>query len=192
MTCRHRRGDPACSKYPRFLKEEADKEILRRVADGELVPVDSPDSGKYDISRIERVGPHLVVEATYPNCTKCAYEGRKVMVFLNITEIDAIRWKRIDPHFRDPTLKYPLSEAPPPVARFPANDAGWRDAVAYAKGKVPGDDTDNLLALVDAIDRVLEEGGKRDVLPSACPLVDALYGLASRSKFLREALEDAL
>lgn len=99
----------------------------------------SPDSTKYSIERAEEVGPHLILEVLYPNCAKCAFEG-KVMVFLHTSTIDALIWKRIDPHFRAPLVagastvsSKSKKEAPSPSARFPANTQGWSDAVEYAR-----------------------------------------------------------
>ena len=58
------------------------------------------------------------------------------MVFLNVTEVQVLKWRRIDPHFRDPAATRKPSEAPPPAARFPATPEGWTDAVAYARSKL--------------------------------------------------------
>jgi hypothetical protein len=55
------------------------------------------------------------------------------MVFLNITEIQALKWKEIDPHFRDD--KNTVTAAPSPAARFPASPQGWSDAIEYARTK---------------------------------------------------------
>ncbi len=96
----------------------------------------TPDADKYELIEVERVGPHLVMKVRYPNCKKCSYEGNKVMVFLNVTESNALRWRRIDPHFRDPALKREPWEAPPPASRYPASAEGWSDALAFARGKV--------------------------------------------------------
>jgi hypothetical protein len=71
----------------------------------------------------------------YPNCAACAYEGSKILVLLNRTLKDAIKWRRIDPHFRDPAKQAGPLEAPGPAARFPGSRDGWIDAIAYARGK---------------------------------------------------------
>ncbi len=86
---------------------------------------------------MEVVGPHLVVKVLYPNCELCAYEGRKVLVFLNTSTLDALKWKKIDPHFRPPNPGKSHTEAPSPAARFPDTNEGWVDALTYARGKVP-------------------------------------------------------
>ena len=95
----------------------------------------TPNPAGYEIVEVERVGDHLVMKVLYPNCSKCAYEGQKVMVFLNVSEADALRWRRIDPHFRAPHQGLMPKEAPSPDARFPASIEGWEDALAYAKSK---------------------------------------------------------
>lgn len=119
MTCRHSAGDPACSSNRSYYEPEPKK----------------PDADKYSIEDVERVGSHLVMKVKYPNCYSCSYEGTKVMVFLNVSELEALRWKRIDPHFSDPKYKRSPTAAPSPAARFPASEQGWSDALAYAKSR---------------------------------------------------------
>jgi len=135
MTCRHRDGDPECStKNPAQMRERA--RAMSRAWD---TPA-TPDSENYDIIRNEIIGPHLVLEVQYPNCEKCAYEGRKVLVLLNVNLSAALRWKRIDPHFRNPqdSREQDPRSAPAPSARFPASNGGWEDARAFARMKIPG------------------------------------------------------
>lgn len=122
MTCRHQPGDPNCSSSRGYTPP--------------YEPPAKPDKANYFITDSARVGTHLVLKVKYPNCAKCAYEGEKVMVFLNVTEAQALRWREIDPHFSDPKKSRQPTEAPPPVARFPASADGWADALAYAQGKV--------------------------------------------------------
>jgi hypothetical protein len=93
-----------------------------------------PDAEKYVIEAVQRIGQHLVMKVRYPNCVLCAFEGVKVMVFLNVSETQALMWRRIDPHFRAPMKALP-SHAPSPAARFPADAEGWADAVEYARTK---------------------------------------------------------
>lgn len=116
MVCRHSPGDPNCSSQnPKYGQATQS----------------SVDSSKYEIIDVHRVGKHLVLKVKYPSCTNCAYEGVKVMVFLNVSEKEVIMWKKIDPHFRDPKSKN-RNEAPSPAARFPATSQGWEDAIKYA------------------------------------------------------------
>ena len=85
---------------------------------------------RFEVLNAEEVGGHLVMRVKYPSCQNCSHEGVKVMVFSGASAIDALRWKRIDPHFRGPESK--PNEAPSPVARFPGTDEGWENAVAFA------------------------------------------------------------
>ncbi len=95
----------------------------------------SPDANRYEVvEAVEHYG-NLVMRVLYPNCSACAYEGQKVMVFVGVSLTNAILWKKIDPHFRDPKIKTPRTEAPSPSARFPATTDGWVEALAYARSK---------------------------------------------------------
>ncbi len=123
MTCRHSAGDPNCSSNSNYYGGSSSSSVT------------TPDAERYTIEDIEEVGSFLVVKVSYPNCRSCAYEGVKVMVFENRTVKDAIKWKRIDPHFRKPSPSPIKTEAPTPVARFPASDQGWRDAMEYARSR---------------------------------------------------------
>lgn len=149
MTCRHKKGDPECSATvggyadQQAARERADahrKELEAAQERGRQLAAEAyartPDAEKYEIVEALRVGPHLVLKVQYPNCAACAYEGMKVMVFLDVAEADVLRWRRIDPHFRDPESPRAAREAPPPAARFPATAEGWSDAHAYAQRKV--------------------------------------------------------
>lgn len=144
MTCHHEEGDPNCehrrlrdrriqaaeSKAAReadLLKEN--KELLTALAatrpdPEDFVPIDS-----------EQIGPHLVFKAQFPSCAKCSYEGHKVLVYLNASVKDALRWRALDPHFRPVDPPGPVRAAPPPDARFPASPAGWADALEFARMK---------------------------------------------------------
>lgn len=100
----------------------------------------TPDPTRYEIVDVLRVGRHLVLNVLFPNCKKCAFEGHKVLVYLDVTEAQALRWRRLDPHFRagrDPNHILPPdpTEAPSPSARFPATENGWEDALRYAASK---------------------------------------------------------
>lgn len=94
----------------------------------------SPDNTKYEIVEIVRISEHVVLKVLYPNCSKCSYEGNKVMVFLNVSETQLVKWRSIDPHFREGSSTD--REAPSPTARFPASVEGWDDAIQYARSKV--------------------------------------------------------
>jgi len=139
MTCRHRPGDPDCSSSPEGARRAAQYAIdsAQEMARRKLAEVEArtPDAARFEIDEVEEVGGHLVLKVKYPNCAKCAYEGVKVMVFLDATVKQVLRWRKIDPHFRDPKGLPTATEAPSPAARFPGSDEGWKDALAYARSK---------------------------------------------------------
>jgi hypothetical protein len=101
-------------------------------ATGTTEPPATPDSHNYEILEHQQVGSHMVLKVRYPNCIQCAYEGVKVLVYEHVSVGDMLYWRVIDPHFSDPERQRPKKEAPPPSARFPGNETGWGDAVAYA------------------------------------------------------------
>lgn len=119
--CRHKSDDPSCSSHP---------------SNRQYVEASAPRSRgcepgtDYEVENAEEVCGHLVMQVRYSS----TFEGTKTMVFLNVKTIDALRWKKIDPHFT--RVNRGKNEAPAPAARFPSTAAGWADAVAYARGKV--------------------------------------------------------
>lgn len=144
MTCRHAPGDPECSstvggpawqrerdyhsRLQREQLEKREKELLAR----------TPNPDEFEIVQVEQVGAHLVVMAQYSSCTKCSFDAKKVMVFLDTTVKDVVFWKRLDPHFQEPPkpgARPNPKHAPAPRARFPADDAGWQDAMDFARSK---------------------------------------------------------
>jgi len=114
MTCRHSVNDPNCSSYrPPEPK--------------------TPDSSNYDVIDVHEDGGFLILKVKYPNCYNCSFEGTKVMVFEKTKTLNALKWKKIDPHFRDPKYKVTEKEAPSPIARFPGNDTGWTFAKEFVR-----------------------------------------------------------
>lgn len=124
MTCRHQSNDPACSSNQHRYESVS-------------ATSDTPDASKYEIEDAVPVGTHLVLKVKYPNCRACSYEGVKVLVYLDVSPVAALQWRKIDPHFADPKTPRPARNAPPPAARFPASAEGWADALDYARGKQP-------------------------------------------------------
>ncbi len=112
---------------------ESDAAKKREAALQAQIDAMSPDPTRYEIVEVAPVGAHLVLKVRFPSCAKCAYEGTKVLVYLNTSAVDALKWRKLDPHFRD--AKATTGEAPSPAARFPASPAGWADATVYARGK---------------------------------------------------------
>ena len=137
-----RRADQAAAESARFdearIRKDADAKITaanKRAAD---LAARTPNPDEYVVERVLRVGAHLVMQVCYPSCKACSFEGLKTLVILDVTEADALRWRRIDPHFRlrtnDHASAHP-KDAPSPNARFPGTAEGWDDAVAYARSK---------------------------------------------------------
>jgi hypothetical protein len=158
MTCRHSSNDPNCSNYRgpygdvdpyekswNAHKKECDRQLAAEVerfqkstssqptkvqSEVKSVISETPDSKNYEILEIKEVGRFLVMKLQYPNCSKCAYEGTKILV-IESKIIDAVYWKEIDPHFRDE--KPTKIKAPSPIARFPASSNGWKNAITFAE-----------------------------------------------------------
>jgi hypothetical protein len=93
----------------------------------------TPDPDKYEVLDVEEVGHALVLLVKYPSCKRCSFEGDKILVYQGVKLKEVVLWKRIDPHFGDPTMKRTPTEAPSPSARFPASPEGWKHAMAYAR-----------------------------------------------------------
>ena len=142
MSCRHNsdsfgfKTDPACSSY-RSVKERRDavEKYLDKLIIGNGIKIE-PDNSKYEIIRAQEVGEYLLLRVKYDSCNKCAGEAEKIMVF-KATTLEALRWRVIDPHFRDARSNAnaksgPPSLAPSPLARFFPDDDGWSEAVDYA------------------------------------------------------------
>lgn len=151
MTCRHSAGDPECTSgnAPDDLKRKAKNDYDRwcggstwtyEGAPSTYTPP-TPDSERFEILDAREIfGGLLIMKVKYPNCSSCAYEGTKIMVFESTSALDALRWKRIDPHFRDPKKAAKSNEAPAPIARFPASDDGWQLALDFAEWYVKRQD----------------------------------------------------
>ena len=93
----------------------------------------TPDCEQFTVLDAQVIGGHMVLRVRYPSCALCSYEGEKILVYENVTPIEALKWSRIDPHFKDPMEKVSTHEAPAPSARFPASDLGWQRAITFAK-----------------------------------------------------------
>ncbi len=85
-----------------------------------------PNPHKFDIKAVRSIDSMLVCWINYPD-SKTFY-GNKVLVFDGMTEQELRQRKEIDPHF---LLRYRCS----PIARFPGDQQGWDDAIAFATMK---------------------------------------------------------
>lgn len=93
----------------------------------------TPDASRFQIMEVEEVSKNLVLKVRFPSCKDCSFEGDKILVYFNVSSKDALKWKKIDPHFK--INKTQFNEAPSPCGRFPSTPSGWKDAVEYAKNK---------------------------------------------------------
>lgn len=82
----------------------------------------NPNPKRFEIIRAIQVEEFVVAEIRYPDCVN--YEGRKIMVFADITEAQFRAKKTLDPHF---------SPVVGPVARFEPTNKGWEMAVLISK-----------------------------------------------------------
>jgi hypothetical protein len=132
MVCRHQKGDPNCSSSPGYAYgySEGSQEVSRLKEElNSYKAMTGNDYGQYVIRQKHYDKGYLILRVEYPSCSKCAFEGNKVMVFKPQDPLDALGWRKIDPHFRDKVSG--SNEAPAPLARFPASNEGWKHALAF-------------------------------------------------------------
>lgn len=154
MVCRHKPGDPNCSKSPEgrlryeleMKQQRADdeKQYLKtvkyyqdRVSELEEEisnwnAMTGNNYGDYEIIDDHWENGCLILKVRYPSCKNCSFEAQKVLVFELENPKDAMYWKKIDPHFRETPPKN-RNEAPPPLARFPASEEGWIHALKFVR-----------------------------------------------------------
>ncbi len=120
MVCRHPKGDPNCSSTPGSASFWEYGEGAQRLRQEKQRKNKTPNKGQFEIEDAFESAQHLVLQVKYPSCADCAFEGTKVIVFV-ARLIDAIKWKEIDPHFRDDSEEMQSKKAPSPIARFPGN-----------------------------------------------------------------------
>ena len=119
MTCRHAYDDPKCSDYASNIRRAQD--LLKKA--GKL-----DEFSDFDIQDVARYGPHLVLKVVYPE------KPSAILVFLNVTEAQVIRWRKIVPSFQVPASDDPRF-APGVSAMFAPTDEGWNEATAYAQAR---------------------------------------------------------
>lgn len=84
----------------------------------------NPNPSNYEVLRSHQIGKNLVVELKYPDCTN--YEGRKIMLYKNLTISKLLGQKLVDPHFAKG------GKFRSPIARFEPTEDGWKLACAIA------------------------------------------------------------
>lgn len=150
MSCRCKTQEEHAARaveQSNYSRQAADDLHRRQAQDREAVNAKrirelaerSPNPDEFKIVDYAEAHKHLVLRVRYPSCVRCSYDQCKVMVFFSVTMKQALRWTRIDPHFREAGSASVLvtDQAPSPAARFPASAEGWADAVAYAERKSP-------------------------------------------------------
>jgi hypothetical protein len=125
MTCRHQPGDPNCSSnQPQYIerKDPDEFEILKWI--------------DHQNSHCRVPEGLLVLQVKYPTHSKWA--GTIVLVFEGVASAaSCLRWQKIDPTFQAKGRGGHRRQAPVPLATFPSTDAGWDDAILFAKSRSP-------------------------------------------------------
>ena len=70
---------------------------------------------------------YLLATVHYPACT--TYNGRKILVYENVTPEELLKRTTLDPHFLEDADLYP-------IARFPANKKGMGNAFQFVRSLV--------------------------------------------------------
>lgn len=81
MTCKCVGGPDGAIHARREMAHE--REAYQRVEADRKAKTADPTH--FDIEDIEEITPYLAMRVKYPSCTKCEYEGKKVMVFTGAT-----------------------------------------------------------------------------------------------------------
>lgn len=98
-----------CSRsYPRVVTQMIEKE--------KIVKEPNPNPRNFRVDKVIEEGGFAIAEIYYPDCTN--FEGKKILVFEGVTELDLRRMDFIDPHFCD---RGHLT----PIARFEPTEKGW-------------------------------------------------------------------
>ena len=86
----------------------------------------NPDPKNYTILQAEQQGRFLILKLKYSGCTN--YEGTKILVYKDVSLIDLVNQKSIDPHFCN------NSKFHSPIARFIPTNEGWNMAETLCRG----------------------------------------------------------
>lgn len=111
----------SADSYP----EEEKSMIVQMNPTIKMVAPGNPDPTNFKVIETLTFGKILIVEIQYPDCKN--YEGRKILVYENVTMQQLRVQKYIDPHFS--TNKQFKS----PIARFEPTERGWKMAESFAK-----------------------------------------------------------
>jgi hypothetical protein len=83
----------------------------------------APNPKDFNIIRHLIVEDIVIMEIGYPDCN--TFEGKKICVYRSQRKWELFDAKELDPHFTE--------EIHSPIARFPANDIGWKNAYRFAQ-----------------------------------------------------------
>lgn len=115
----------------------------------------SPDATKWELVDFLESGSYFIAKVKFLTCEHAGYGGHKILVFKATTK-EAILWRRMNPHFMEVPKQQvqAKTEAPVPIARFPASPEGWEDAKAFVQIR-----NDRDKAKVAGIRGTLKDGG---------------------------------
>lgn len=82
------------------------------------IPQGNPNPARFKIVSVESVNNFLIVVIDYPDCNN--FEGKKILVYLNVTEAKIRKLAEIDPHFTSNDFS--------PIARFEPTVLGLKMA----------------------------------------------------------------
>lgn len=80
----------------------------------------NPDPDNFVIECYEEIGKYLIAEIRYPDCTN--FEGRKILVYKNLSVKRLLAIRSLDPHFCSERAHIH------PIARFVPTKKGWEYA----------------------------------------------------------------
>lgn len=87
----------------------------------------NPNPNNYTIENYLEKGNYLIIMVKYHDCTN--YEGKKILVYKNVSLLKLLKQRSIDPHFSK-SQTY-LS----PIARFVPTTEGWNMAQRFVNGE---------------------------------------------------------
>lgn len=86
----------------------------------------NPNPSNWKVQKAVEHGIYLIVQLQYPDCAN--YEGSKILVFENLTLVELVNQKKVDPHFFKGNKKFRS-----PIARFEPTERGWKMAETFVK-----------------------------------------------------------
>jgi hypothetical protein len=90
----------------------------------DTVFIPNPRADNYKILKYKEIGDNLILIIKYLDCTN--YEGKKILVFKNVSLKKIMNQGLIDPHFSENKNYYS------PFARFEPTKKGWKSAQIIA------------------------------------------------------------